>query len=157
MMVPEKHYIPTTVKSGIGNHHGVTAMVEVCSIILFFCEQVTDINNTWNVGDFNDAEMMRLVHLVFFQVDIFSAFVIERCRPINTGLVITVNGNIMCSIEHPEVHCEMSVVLKFCYAFVHGDDFCLTGTEDSIVLSDRFPPYWSSLFAYDKSQICFKI
>ena len=109
----------------MGDNKGVSETAVVCGVLHFFSENVTAVDGTWNVDDANGTVDVLFANFDFAEVDMFDAFVCDRRRPVDAGLVIVVNGGGVNGVCHAKVFGTQADVQYFLGTFVGGKNFCL--------------------------------
>jgi hypothetical protein len=70
------------------NHHRITASAEMSGDFWLFGEEVGGIGDARNVSDFGNAQLMGFADVIFFEIDVFGAFVSDGGRQIDTCIII---------------------------------------------------------------------
>jgi hypothetical protein len=81
----------------------IVAAVEMCCILEFFCEYVTGIDNTWDMGNLCDTQVLCFMHIILVEVKMFGAFIPSGGRQVNTGLIVIIDGDRVVYILQTEV------------------------------------------------------
>ena len=82
------------------------------SVFDFFRENVTAVDDTWDVGYVHAFCLMSLTNHVFLQVDMFDAFRREQVAPLHASLIVVVNRSGKLGISHVQI----------CRAFLDRDE-----------------------------------
>ena len=60
------------------NHHGVATATEVGGISQLLGEEVAGVDDAGDMSYFGETKLMGFAYVVFFQVDVFCAFISDR-------------------------------------------------------------------------------
>ena len=127
------------IKNSLGYHHGVAAAVEMCSILEFFCKEITCIYNPRDVGNFGYTQVLCFTNIIFVEVKVFGTFVSDRVRPIYTSLIVIIDCDRVGGVWHMEVSGMVEDVFKFCDTLISCYYLSFAGAEGGSILSDGFP------------------
>ena len=70
------------------------------SVFDFFCENVTAVDDSRDVGYVHAFCLMSLTNHVFLQVDMFDAFCRERVAPLHASLIVVVDPQLPINLEN---------------------------------------------------------
>ena len=93
----------TMLKITSGNHHGISATLEMSSILEFFSKEITGFDDARDVSNFCGAELAGLTNVVFLEIYVFGAFVCDGGRPIDAEFVVIVYGDAFGGVVKMEV------------------------------------------------------
>ena len=117
------------------------------SVFDFFCENVTAVDDSRDVGYVHAFCLMSLTNHVFLQVDMFDAFRRERVAPLHASLIVVVDRSGKLGISHVQI----------CRTFLDRDevgdtsvrrlDLSLARAESCLILPTGLPRYGASTSA----------
>lgn len=102
----------------------------------FLGEDVAGVDLAGDVCDEDLADLLVFPHLVLAEVDVLCAFGRDRCRPLDAGLAVIVDGGAGRTFSHAEVVGDMLDGLECLDTLVGSFDFGLAGAESRLILAD---------------------
>ena len=92
----------------------------------FLSEDVTWVNDSWNMEHLDLLVVVAFPNLVFTEVEMLDSFRGDFGRPLDAGLIVIVDRCTVEGIEHSKILCTKANGLEICDTFVCGDNFSFT-------------------------------
>ena len=133
------------------HHHAVAEATEMGLVLHLLGEDVGSVDCARDMGDGNGAVGVNLPNLVFAKVDVFDALVRDGGGPVDSALVVVVDGRGTLDVGHAEVGGAVAEVDELADALVCRDDFGLARAEGRLVLADGLPGDGAATAADDEA------
>ena len=95
----------------LGNHHAVATATEVSAVTEFLREQIAGVDDARDVLNSGKTKLMGFANVVLFEVDMFGAFVGHGRRPLDTSVVVVVDGEAAFGVGNGEIKGTISDML----------------------------------------------